>query len=328
MLILSAAALLLGFLLDLLLGDPHGFPHIVSGMGKLISFLEKRLRARFPKTPEGERSAGLLLVSLTLLFFACVPLCVLYFAYRLSPWLGFAVEAFFCFQLLAAKSLRDESGKVYRSLTDRDLPGARRNLSMIVGRDTDRLDEAGVIRAAVETVAENTSDGVVAPLFYLALGGPVLGCLYKAVNTMDSMVGYKNERYLHFGRAAAKLDDIANFIPARLAARLMIFASRLLGFDAKNAKLVYRRDRYNHASPNSAHTESVCAGALHVRLAGDAYYFGKLCRKPFIGDGGRPVEPEDIRRAGRLLYLTAVFMLLLALGLRAIGMGGLFFAAL
>ena len=189
---------------------------------------------------------------------------------------------------------------------------------MIVGRDTDALDAAGVTRAAVETVAENASDGVAAPLFYMLLGGAVLGCLYKAANTMDSMVGYKNERYLDFGRTAARLDDALNFIPARLCAWVMIFAARLCGMDAGNALRIYRRDKRNHASPNSAHTEAAMAGALRVRLAGDAYYFGKLCKKPYIGDAQRPIEAADILRAHKLLYVTAYLLLMLALAFRGI----------
>ena len=189
---------------------------------------------------------------------------------------------------------------------------------MIVGRDTDALDAAGVTRAAVETVAENASDGVAAPLFYTLLGGAALGCLYKAANTMDSMVGYKNERYLDFGRAAARLDDALNFIPARLCAWVMIFAAWLCGMDAGNALRIYRRDKRSHASPNSAHTEAVMAGALRVRLAGDAYYFGKLCKKPYIGDAQRPIEEADILRAHKLLYVTAYLLLMLALAFRGI----------
>ena len=179
--------------------------------------------------------------------------------------------------------------------------------AMIVGRDTQNLSEAGVAKAAIETVAENTSDGVIAPMIYTAIFGPILGFFYKAVNTMDSMIGYKNEKYLYFGRTAAKLDDAVNYIPARISAWLMILAALLGGkeFDAKRAYRIYKRDRYNHASPNSAQTESVCAGALGIRLAGDASYFGKLVKKPYIGDACREVSPEDIRRVNRLMYLTA-----------------------
>ncbi|WP_195984354.1 adenosylcobinamide-phosphate synthase CbiB [Clostridium sp. D33t1_170424_F3] len=307
----SLAALLLGFLLDLCLGDPHWLPHPVRLIGWLIQKLEKLLRACFPKTERGERFAGVLLAVLVPLFSTCTVAALLFLCRKINVWLSFALETLLCYQMLAAKSLRTESMKVYDRLREDDLEGARKAVSMIVGRDTQALSETGVTKAAVETVAENTSDGEIAPLFFLALGGAPLGVFYKAVNTMDSMVGYKNERYLHFGRAAAKLDDILNFIPSRLSAWLMILVARPLGLDAENALRIYRRDRFCHASPNSAQTEAACAGALGVQLAGDASYFGKLVAKPTIGDEMRPVVPEDIRRANRLLYGASILMLLL-----------------
>ena len=212
-------------------------------------------------------------------------------------------------QIFAAKCLKQEAEKVRARLDEGDLPAARRQVSMLVGRDTENLTETQVAKAAIETVAENTSDGVIAPMLYLMLGGPTLGFLYKAINTMDSMLGYKNEKYLNFGRCAAKVDDVANFIPARLSALGMIAAAALTGFDGKNAARIWRRDRRKHASPNSAQTESVCAGALHIQLAGNAYYFGKLYEKPFIGDPDRTAEPADISRACRLMYGTSVCLL-------------------
>lgn len=180
---------------------------------------------------------------------------------------------------------------------------------MIVGRDTQSLDETGVTKAAVETVAENASDGVIAPMLYILLGGGVLGAVYKAINTMDSMLGYKNERYLYWGRAAAKLDDVVNYLPARLTGLLLVVAASLQGLDGKNSWRIFCRDRYNHASPNAAHGEAACAGALHVQLAGDAWYFGQLYKKPLIGDADRPIEPEDIQRANQLLYGAGWLML-------------------
>lgn len=240
-----------------------------------------------------------------------VPFFLLYFAYRWSIGLGMLAESFMCYQLFAVKSLRTESDKVYHALKEEGLKEGRQAVSMIVGRDTERLSEKGVVKAAVETVAENTSDGVIAPMFYMIVGGAALGFAYKAVNTMDSMVGYKNERYLYFGTAAARLDDGMNYIPSRISAWLMIAAAYLCGMDGKGARRIYKRDRKNHKSPNAAQTEAVMAGALDVRLAGDAWYFGKLCKKPVIGDGIREIEAEDIRRAHKLLYGTSVLGILI-----------------
>ena len=307
------SALALGFLLDLLLGDPHWAPHPVRLMGWVIARLEKLLRRLFPATEPGLRLAGFCLVVLTAGLSTGAAAALLWLCGQVSPWLAFAVETLLCYQLLATKALRDESMKVCAALEAEDLPAARQAVSMIVGRDTDRLNEAGVARAAVETVAENASDGVIAPLLFMAVGGGVLGVFYKACNTMDSMVGYKNDRYLWFGRCAARWDDVVNFIPARLAGVLMCLAAPLAGLDGKNAWRIFRRDRKNHKSPNSAHTEAAAAGALHVQLAGPNYYFGKLVEKPTIGDDDRPISAEDIRRVNRLLYATAALALLLCL---------------
>ena len=310
------AAIVMGFLLDLWLADPAWMPHPVVIMGKCITGLEKFLRARFPATPEGERAAGRVLAVVlpvgTLLLTAAV--CVV--ANRLHPLLGLAVQTIWCWQALAVKGLAVESRRVYGCLAAEDLPGARKAVSRIVGRDTQNLTEEGVTKAAIETVAENFSDGVIAPLVYMLIGGAPLALCYKAINTMDSMVGYKNQRYLHFGRAAARLDDAANFLPSRLAALFWILAAALTGQDGKNAWRIWRRDRRNHASPNSAQTESACAGALGVQLAGPAYYFGEYYDKPTIGDARRAVDPQDILRANRMLFAGAFAALLVGLLLR------------
>ena len=305
-----------GFVLDLIFGDPVWLYHPVRMIGHLISGVEKIIRSLFPSGKTGERIGGGLLVVIVVAVSIAVPGGILYLAYHISFYLGLAVESFMCYQILATKSLKVESDRVYIALKDKGLEAGRKAVSMIVGRDTQNLTEEGVTKAAVETVAENTSDGVIAPLFYMLIGGAVLGFAYKAINTMDSMVGYKNDRYQWFGTAAAKLDDVVNFIPARVSAVLMILAAYLTGMDGKNAACIFRRDRFNHKSPNSAQTEAVMAGALDVQLAGDAWYFGKLHKKPTIGDPVREMELLDIRRSHKLLYGTAMLGLILGIILR------------
>lgn len=310
-------ALILGFVLDLCFGDPHWLYHPVRLIGWVIDKLEHTLRRCFPATEKGERAAGAALVAIVLSSTALCTAVILTAARWIHPLVWLAVASVMNYQLLAARSLRDESMKVYAALKNSDKEGARHAVSMIVGRDTEHLTETGIVRAAVETVAENTSDGVIAPLLYAALGGPFLGWLYKAVNTMDSMVGYRNERYQNFGRYAAKLDDLANFIPARLSAVFMVAAAGITGYDAAGAWRIFLRDRFCHKSPNSAQTEAACAGALGIMLAGDAWYFGELCKKPTIGDPVREPETEDIRRANQLMYTAALLALVLAGGLMA-----------
>ncbi len=296
------AAIPWGFALDLLLADPEGMPHPVVYMGRAITALEGVLRPRLPKTPGGELLGGAVLAAALPAGTFAVASGACRAARRLHPAAGFALETLWCWQALALKGLAAESGRVQAELERGDLPAARKAVARIVGRDTEALPAEGVAKAAVETVAENFSDGVAAPLFYLLIGGAPLALAYKAVNTMDSMVGYKNDRYLYFGRAAARLDDAANYLPSRLAALCWIGGAFLTGQDGRGAWRIWRRDRRNHASPNSAQTESACAGALGVQLAGPASYFGKRVDKPAIGDPGRPVEPEDIARANRTLY--------------------------
>lgn len=310
---LSLLALVLGAALDALLGDPHSFPHPVRWMGRSIAAGERLLRRFFPKTPQGERLAGSVLVLGICALYGGGAWALLAVAGRVSPWLRLVLETLLCYQMLAMRCLRDESMAVYTPVKEGRLDDARKAVSMIVGRDTQSLSLEGVTKAAVETVAENASDGVIAPMFYLALGGAPLGVLYKAINTMDSMIAYKNERYLHFGCTAARLDDLANWLPARLAGGMMVLAAFICGMDGKGAWRVFRRDRRKHASPNSAHTEAACAGALQVQLAGDASYFGKIHHKPTLGDAIRPVEAEDIPRANRLMITTSVLFLILCM---------------
>lgn len=308
-----ALSILIGFLIDCCLGDPHRLPHPVIFIGKLISILEKFFRRLLPKTQRGEQVAGGLIWIFTTAISFLVPWGMLRLCGLVSPWLALAVQSVMCWQIIAPRSLRDESMKVYYALKTGTIQQARQAVSMIVGRDTDQLDQAAVARAAVETVAENTSDGVIAPLLFLALGGAPLGFFYKAVNTMDSMLGYVEMPYKNIGCIPAKLDDVFNYIPARLSGLVMLLAGGILKLNFKNGWKIFKRDRYNHASPNSAQTESVCAGLLGLRLAGDAWYHGVLHKKKYIGDALREITPEDIPLSCKLMYGTTGIMLLLCL---------------
>lgn len=311
-------AFLAGFLLDGLFGDPYFPLHPIRLIGKLISALERCL-LKSTDAKEVQLWKGAALTVLVLAVVGLGSFLAAAAAYLFHPYVGVIVEAVMTYQILAMKCLKTESMKVYRCLEEGRPDAARKAVSMIVGRDTMDLDEEGIAKAAIETVAENTSDGVIAPMLYTALGGPVLGFLYKAVNTMDSMVGYRNETYEYFGKAAARLDDAANFLPSRISAFAMIASAFLSGnaFSGKRAWRIYRRDGRKHASPNSAQTESVCAGALGIRLSGDAVYSGRVVHKPFIGDALRDVGPKDIRRANRLLYLSSWLCEILCLGIMA-----------
>ena len=312
----SLCALFLGFGIDLIVGDPHSIPHPVIFIGKLITAIENVVRRVFPKTVRGENVAGGVLWLLVVVISTAVPALFLWLCYGLNTWLGLALESIMCWQILATKSLKDESMKVYAALKTGNIEKSRYAVSMIVGRDTANLDDKAVARAAVETVAENTSDGIVAPLLFLAIGGAPLGFFYKAVNTMDSMLGYVEMPYKNIGLVPAKMDDVMNFIPARFSAFLMLLGGWFLRLDVKNGWKMFRRDRFNHASPNSAQTESVCAGLLGLRLAGDAWYHGELHKKKYIGDALREIEYEDIPRSCRLLYVTAILSLILFGGLK------------
>ena len=319
-------AFIAGFVLDLLIGDPHFIPHPVRLIGSLISFCDKRLNCDAGYNISEKKlnlikyKRGMLLAFTVIFATFAISVIIIAAAYSINLYAGVIAEAVMTWQILATKCLRVESMRVYDALRTDGVDAGRRAVSMIVGRDTSVLDAAGVTRAAVETIAENTSDGVIAPMLYTAIGGPVIGFVYKAVNTMDSMLGYKNDKYMYFGRFAARLDDVVNFIPARISAYLMIAAAFIGGrqFDGKNAYRIFKRDRFNHASPNSAQTESVCAGALRVQLAGDAVYFGKLVKKKYIGDGLREIEYEDIKRANRLMYITAFLCELLSVAVMSL----------
>lgn len=314
-LIWQTAAIIAGFVIDCFVGDPYSVPHPVVAIGKLIDFFDRRLR-RGNSNP-ADIGRGTLTVVLVAVTSTVIPALLLCAAWLVHPVVYFVICSIMCWQIPAARQLFREGLKVQHALEKGDVEEARSAVSMIVGRDTDALDDKGICRAAVETIAENTSDGVIAPLAFLFLFGPAGGFFYKSINTMDSMLGYKNEKYMYFGRTAARIDDVANFIPARLSALAMIVTAPLCRLDAKNAWRIFRRDRYKHASPNSAQTESACAGALRVRLAGDAIYGGVVHKKEYIGDPIRQIEPCDVTHAGRLMYAASFLILILGLALRA-----------
>ena len=307
-----------GFLLDLLFGDPEKIPHPVVLIGKLISKAEKLIRPRFPADKRGERLGGLLMAAAVAAVCFVVPAVILFLAGLVNRWLKFALEVFWCWQIFAARTLAKEARMVRAKVDAGDLPGSRIQIARIVGRDTSELSMTEIIKACIETVAESASDGVIAPMFFIAIGGVPMGFLYKAINTMDSMVGYKNDKYRYFGTAAARLDDVANFIPARLTALFMIAAAPLLGLDGKGAMAMWKRDRLKHLSPNSGNPESAVAGALGVQLGGDATYFGKLFKKSTLGDPLREVVPEDIERAVRLMYAASAAALVIMTAARAL----------
>lgn len=309
-------AMIFGFFLDLLLGDPAWMPHPVVWMGRGIGAAEAYLYPRFASTPKGAFWSGAVLAAALPAVTWTVSASACALAARLHPWAALALQTLWCWQALAVRGLADESRRVRQALEREDLPAARRAVSRIVGRDTESLTAEGVVKAAVETVAENFSDGAAAPMLFMLLGGAPLALAYKAVNTMDSMIGYRNRRYLFFGRAAAKLDDAANFLPARIAAWFWIAAAVLTGQDGKGAVRIWRRDARCHDSPNSGQLESACAGALGIRLGGPARYFGELFPKPYIGDAPRPAEPADILRANRMLYAASVLLLLACCAVR------------
>lgn len=310
MLILTAVAT--GFVMDMLWGDPYWIIHPVVIIGKGITALEKSLR----RLIRSEFVAGLVMAVIIPFGTLSVTGSVCWLAYRIHPVAGYVVQSIWCWQALSMNGLRTESMKVYDRLKDDDLEGARKAISMIVGRDTAELDEKGITKAAVETVSENFSDGVVAPLIYMIIGGAPAAMVYKAINTMDSMVGYKNDKYILYGRAAAKLDDVANYIPSRLAAIMWCIGSAITGYDGKSAFKIWRRDNRNHASPNSAQTESACAGSLNIQLAGPAYYFGERYEKPYIGDDIKAVSYRNIRDANVIMYTSGIVSAVICLLVR------------
>jgi len=306
-----AVAVLAGFILDCIFGDPAWIPHPIRFIGALISGCEKVLRRIFPGTDRGELIAGAFLTVTVVMVSSLLPLLIIWLAAMIDYRLAFAVNTFWCWQIFAARSLKKESMRVCDQIEKNDISLARKFLSWIVGRDTADLDFREITKAVVETVAENTSDGVTAPMLFMIIGGAPLGFFYKAANTLDSMVGYKNDKYLYFGRASARFDDLLNFIPARITGLAMVAAAWLTGLDGRNSMKMFRRDRLKHVSPNSGNLEAACAGALDIQLGGDACYFGKLYKKETLGDPLREAEPEDIRKAVKLMYGTSVLLLII-----------------
>lgn len=310
--------ILLGFILDTIIGDPYKLPHPIRWIGSFISILEKLCR-KIAKSNTMLMILGAILVFIVVFVSGGITLLVLKLA-SFNKYAYLIVSSVICYYMLAGKSLKTESMKVYKAFENNDTEGARKAVSMIVGRDTQSLTKEGIIKAAVETVAENSSDGVVAPLIYMLIFGPVGGLVYKAVNTMDSMIGYVEEKYFYIGKFAAKLDDVLNYIPARISGILVIISAFILRYDYKNAFRIFKRDRRKHASPNSAQTESAMAGALGVQLAGDATYFGVVHKKPYIGDKKREIENEDIKRANDIMYTMTIICLVVGLVIRSVVM--------
>lgn len=306
--------LLLSSMLDFIFGDPLKIPHPIVYIGKLISGFEKILS---PDSTKRDMPKGVLIFIFTVIISFVIPFVVLLILYRISFWLGFILEIFWSFQILAARTLSTEAYKVKKYLDEGNIKEARRALSMIVGRDTSQLTEEDITKAVVETVSENTTDGIVSPLIAIAIGGAPLGFAYKAVNTLDSMIGYKSEKYFFFGKASAILDDVVNYLPARLTGISMCFASALIsGLSAKGAWRVMMRDHAKHASPNGGWTEGATAGALGVRLGGDATYFGVLYKKASLGDSKRNIEAGDIARATKLMWVSSIIVLILLVIIR------------
>jgi adenosylcobinamide-phosphate synthase len=306
---MNILSIYIGYVMDLIIGDPYSFPHPVRYIGKLIKITENKIR-KIAKTDKGLKIGGFVLWFVTV----GITYLVTYLIVKLSSFVpgGFLIaNSILIYTTLATKCLKDEAVKIYKVLKSKDIEKSRIQLSYIVGRDTASLDEGEIIRATVETVAENTVDGIIAPMFYAFIGGAPLAMAYKAINTLDSTVGYKNEKYMNLGFASAKIDDIANYIPARISVLLMTIGSLILGYDYKSCFKISIRDRKNHKSPNCAYSEGAVAGALGVQLGGTNIYFGKEVYKPTIGDKIREIEIEDIVKTNKIMYATSITSILI-----------------
>lgn len=307
----SSIILIIAFILDLFIGDPHNFPHPIRLFGKIILFLESFFRKR---DKNKFKLYGFYIVVISNLIVFSIYFFILYILIIINnKYIYTFISSFIFYQFLACRSLRVESMKVYKALKENNIEKARKMLSMIVGRDVESLNEEQIIKASIETVAENFSDGIIAPMFYYIIFFIYGVCIYKMVNTLDSMIGYKDEKYKDIGYFSAKIDDILNYIPARISAFLLLFSALFFtDMSIKNGYYIFKRDRYNHASPNSAQTESVVSGLFNIRLAGDAYYFGKLYKKPYIGDDIRSVKVEDIKRVNDLILFASIIFVIIS----------------
>lgn len=306
-----------GFWLDLLLGDPHSWPHPVKVIGRLIYYLTNKFNQPGYSSHQ-KRWLGLMTWIITVGLSGIIIYFILYLC-RFNQLLYLLVGTYFSYTCISTQQLAIEARKIIKLLQKKDLALARHQLAMIVGRDTKNLNREEILKATIETVAENTSDGVIAPLCYLMLGGPTLGIIYKSINTLDSMIGYNNEKYRDFGRFAAKCDDLVNYVPARITWLLLIISGWILQGDVHEAWLVGKRDCKKHLSPNSAFPEAVVAGMLHLQLGGPHYYFGKLVNKPYIGDDFQVmVNVNHLKKTITMLYVTAIIALIILAGLRLI----------
>jgi len=293
-----------GYIADLIFGDPYWMPHPIRLIGTLINKTEEVIR-KFVKSDVALKIGGVALLFIVVTASFVVPFLLLKGAYVLSPYMAVALEAIMVYQILATKCLDVETAKVRTKLESDDLGGARAAIAMLVSRDTEQMDREDIVKASVETMTENIVDGIISPMFYIAIGGAPLGFAFKAVNTLDSMVGYKNEKYLNLGWASAKFDDVVNYIPARITAGLVIVASAFIGLDFKNAFKILVRDKKNHSSPNSPLSEAPAAGALRIQLGGKACYFGEVSQKPTMGDPLEEPSVKHIIKASQLMYATS-----------------------
>jgi len=308
--------IILGYTMDLFIGDPYWLFHPVRWIGQLILLLEKRLLKE--ESGNKQKFKGLLLLIIVSSLSFVIPFYLLRLAFKVHMLLGLFVEAFMIYQIFATKCLDVETKKVYKALKNGDITEARKAISYLVSRDTESMTDEDIIKASIETIAENLGDGVIAPMFFVVIGGAPLGWYYKSVNTLDSMVGYKNDKFNHYGYCSAKWDDVLNYVPARLTAIFILIAGLFLRLNLKNGIKMLKRDKHNHSSPNSAFPESAAAGLLDIQLGGKASYFGEVSMKPTMGDKNKTIHVEDLYKTKQLLYVTSGVGLFILLCCRSI----------